>query len=112
VDSTLEALEMLLDVAGESRAREILGWVARTSVLAEFERVAALRLVVRMREAHEPRHVIRDRLALRGISRSNAYRLIEKVLVAPPTNCPTKGAVLGREPATVARPIIDPPEPT
>jgi hypothetical protein len=112
VDSTAEALDQLIDLAGETVAREILGWVSRPAVLAEFERVAAQRLVVRMREAQEPRHVIRDRLALRGISRSAAYRLIEGVLVAPPTNCLTKGAVLGREPATVALPITDPPEST
>jgi hypothetical protein len=113
VDSTAEALEQLLDATGESRAREILSWVARPSVLAEFERVAALRLVVRMRAAQEPRHVIRDRLALRGISRSAAYRIIDRALVAPPANCPTEGVAVGREPATVgASPITEPPEST
>jgi hypothetical protein len=107
VDSTAEALDQLLDLAGETRAREILGWVSRPAVLAEFERVVALRLAVRMREAREPRHVIRDRLVLRGLSRASAYRVIESALLAPPANCLTEGSVVRREPATVALPTTD-----
>jgi hypothetical protein len=112
VDSTGEALDRLLNLAGETVAREILIWVSRPAVLAEFERVAAQRLVVRMREAQEPRHVIRDRLVLRGISRATTYRIIVQAHIAPPVNSLTPGGAVRREPATVALPTTDPPEQT
>ncbi|MFO1163408.1 MAG: hypothetical protein U1E60_31550 [Reyranellaceae bacterium] len=71
--------------------------IGRPAARAEFERIAALRLVARMREAQAARYVIRDRLALRGFSRSTAYRLIEQVISTPHENCPNEAPALGRD---------------
>ncbi|WP_128000937.1 hypothetical protein [Piscinibacter defluvii] len=103
-DPSWAALEALLDVAGENKAREILAQIGRPAALAEFERVAALRLAMRLREAHQPRTVIRERLALRGISRSAAYRLIARAIDVPIANCPSNGPTLGRGPAILDEP--------
>lgn len=92
-----DALEALLDAAGEAKAREILAEIARPAVREEFERIVAMRLVAQLREAHTARCVIRDRLLRRGYSRPTAYRLIEQVISAPPENCLTEGPSVRRD---------------
>ncbi|MCW5664031.1 MAG: hypothetical protein KIT35_09370 [Piscinibacter sp.] len=112
-DPARAALEALLDVAGENKAREILAEIGRPAALAELERVAALRLAMRLREAKLPRTVIRERLALRGISRSAAYRLIARAIDVPIANCPSNGPALGREPDILGEPadLVADPQP-
>lgn len=99
-----DALEALLDAAGEARAREILSEIARPAALAEFERIAALRLALRMREARTPRHVMRDRLELRGLSRATAYRVICRAIDVPMADCLSDGAAVRRDPDIVPEP--------
>lgn len=74
------ALERLLDVAGESAARQILAEVGSPSAQTELERVIAREVAVRLLMAGEPRTLIRDRLMSRGMSKATAYRLIDAAL--------------------------------
>jgi hypothetical protein len=106
LDPTRAVLEQLLDMTGETVARKFLAEVARPAARAEFERIVALRLAIRLREAQEPRHVIRDRLALRGLSRATAYRVIGRAISVPPVNCLTDNAPL-RLPADTVQLHID-----
>lgn len=75
-EPTREALEMLLDVAGEARARRILLEVGTRSAQLDLERVLALRITARMLAAREDRSVVRERLIARGHSERTAYRLL------------------------------------
>jgi hypothetical protein len=97
-----KTFEVLIEAFGEHRAREILAAIARPPVLAEFDRITALRLAVRLHAEQEPRPVIRDRLVLRGMSNATAYRLMNRMLSTPSANCLTEGGAMRRKPATVA----------
>lgn len=76
VDLQREALEALLDAAGETRSRRILAEVGTRSAQAELERVIALRLAARLLAAREARSVVLNRLIDRGHSERTAYRLM------------------------------------
>ncbi len=80
VGSTRAALERLLDVAGETAARQILADVGRAGAQVEFERLVVRRMAVRLLEARAPRLIVRDRLISRGVSERTAYRVIDEAL--------------------------------
>ena len=103
-DPTRAALEALIDAAGEAKAREILTEIARPATLAEFERLAAFRFALQLREAREPRYVIRDRLVARGLSRATSYRIAARVIEVTTDNCLSDDGTVRREPATVSPP--------
>jgi hypothetical protein len=101
-DPMRDALEALLDAAGEARAREILAEVGRPAACAQLERLAALRLAHRLRQERAPRVLIRERLERLGHSRATAYRLIEEAISAPIAICLKPAGALRRDDDTLA----------
>lgn len=79
------AVDQLLDLLGEDKARAILGTLGQRSAQAELERAVVRRLAVQLLEARAPRWQIRDRLVARGINWRTAYRVIDAALSAPVT---------------------------
>jgi hypothetical protein len=91
-----EAIDLVLDLAGEHRARRILTiLVARPAVLEQFERVVAQRFAMQQLEMRTSRALIRDRLIARGMSVRTAYRVIGAAIDARPRICATEGGVGG-----------------
>lgn len=106
-DQVRAAVERLLDLAGESGARQILRGAGRPAALAELERVVVVRMASRLLAARAPRSAIRDRLVARGVSYRTAYRAIEAALEVVPSICASTGPVLAREVDTLPAPQPD-----
>lgn len=94
IDPRRGALELLLEVVGESRAREIVADVGTRTAQLELDRIAAVRLAVRMLSERASRPTIRDRLVARGVHVRKAYRVISTALSIGPFGCDTEGPSL------------------
>jgi len=103
-DPMRAALERLLDLAGESAARQILADVARDSARAEFERVVVCWMALRLLEQRAERTEIRDRLISRGVSERTAYRVVSEALGLGHRNSANDGGVLAVAPPTLPGP--------
>jgi hypothetical protein len=104
-DPMRAALERLLDLAGESAARQILADVARDGARAEFERVVVCRMALRLLEQRTERTEIRDRLISRGVSERTAYRVVSEALGLGPRISANDGGSLA-----VAQPTLPAPQ--
>jgi hypothetical protein len=100
-DLSLQALERLLDLAGESQARQFLAELGRRTAQQQLERLIVQRLAMRMLAERAPRHQIRDRLLSRGFSTRTAYRVIEAALDSRGASCATKGPAMAQQPPTL-----------
>jgi len=79
-----ESLQLLLEVLGEAKARQVVADIGTPKGLQDFNRLAAVALARRMLDERVERRAIAYRLAGRyNISLKSAYRRISDALETP-----------------------------